>query len=102
FLMVSPNLGVQLRNVATINDLGEMAAVAFFPDGSHRPVLLVPCGVKSGENEDCQGSENLNVTASVQGNSTLSLAPSIQNNRTPTSLPIAFRALLARRRSRTP
>lgn len=41
--LISPALGLDLRNVATINERGEMAVVAFFPDGTHRPVLLIPC-----------------------------------------------------------
>jgi probable HAF family extracellular repeat protein len=42
--LIAPGLGVQLRNVADINDRGEMAAVGWFDDDTHRPVLLFPCG----------------------------------------------------------
>jgi hypothetical protein len=38
--LISPDLGAQLRNVATINDRGEMAVVAFFPTG----VIAQCCG----------------------------------------------------------
>jgi probable HAF family extracellular repeat protein len=50
--LISPDLGVQLRNVATINDRGEMAVVGWFPDETHRPVLLIPCG-DARENDSC-------------------------------------------------
>jgi probable HAF family extracellular repeat protein len=59
--LISPNLGIQLRNVATINDRGEMAAVAVFSDGSHRPVLLIPCNTKG---DDCQNTGTPNVPSS--------------------------------------
>jgi probable HAF family extracellular repeat protein len=51
--LISPKLGLQLRNVATINERGEMAVVAFFPNGDHRPVLLIPCTDRDQENEEC-------------------------------------------------
>jgi probable HAF family extracellular repeat protein len=54
--LISPSLGIQLRNVATINDRGEMAAVAFFPDGNHRPVLLIPCD--ENDRESCLDSSS--------------------------------------------
>lgn len=40
--VISPSLGIQLRNAVTISDRGEMAAVAFFP------VLLIPCDENDG------------------------------------------------------
>jgi probable HAF family extracellular repeat protein len=94
--LISPNLGVQLRNVATINDRGEMAAVAFFPNGDHRPVLLIPCDEQAGHVQDCQDTTSLNTTPSVQVTNASALAPSKRNDRSPTSLPVALRDLLAR------
>jgi hypothetical protein len=41
--LIPPNSGVELRNAMFINDSGEIAAVGWFPDGHHAPVLLVPC-----------------------------------------------------------
>jgi probable HAF family extracellular repeat protein len=46
--LISPSLGIQLLNAATINDRGEMAVVADFADGSRRPVLLIPCDAQQG------------------------------------------------------
>jgi len=100
--LISPSLGIQLRNVTAINDRGEMTAVAWFDDGSHRQVLLVPCDARQRNGEDCQDSANLNITRSTQANSTLPLASSTRNDRSPTFLPLAFRTLLARRHFRTP
>ena len=51
--LISPGLGIQLRNIAAINDRGEMAAIAAFANGDRRPILLVPCGDHD-EHEDCQ------------------------------------------------
>jgi probable HAF family extracellular repeat protein len=48
--LIALGLGVQLRTVAAINDRGEMAAVGWFDDDTHRPVLLFPCGK---QREDC-------------------------------------------------
>jgi len=94
--LISPSLGIQLRNVATINDRGEMAAVAFFPDGNHRPVLLIPCGAQQQDSEDCQDSAGLNTMSTMQGNRTA--APTVQrNNRNAETLPAGVRGLLARR-----
>ena len=62
--LISPNLGIQLGNAAAINDRGEMVSVAFFPDGSHRPVLLIPCD--ENDQEKCQDSPSLTVPHSIQ------------------------------------
>jgi probable HAF family extracellular repeat protein len=51
--LISPGLGIQLRNIASINDRGEMAAIAAFANGERRPVILVPCD-DDGDNEDCR------------------------------------------------
>jgi probable HAF family extracellular repeat protein len=51
--LISPALGIQLRNIATINDRGEMAAVGAFANGDRRPVILVPCDDHDSE-QDCQ------------------------------------------------
>jgi probable HAF family extracellular repeat protein len=92
--LISPSLGIQLRNVAAINDRGEMAAVAFFSDGSHRPVLLVPCATQV---DDCQD------TGALKGASSLSLAASTislvqQNAKNQKFLPNEIQAVLAMRR----
>ncbi len=95
--LISPSLGIQLRNVATINDRGEMAAVAVFPDGNHRPVLLIPCPAQQGDT-DCQDSISLNTTSIMGVNGTaVHAAPG--NNRNAETLPAALRVLLARRHS---
>lgn len=52
--LISPRLGIQLRNVATINDRGEMAAVGAFANGERRPVILVPCDDHDDNVDDCQ------------------------------------------------
>ncbi|HEV7512251.1 MAG TPA: hypothetical protein VGO27_11165, partial [Candidatus Acidoferrum sp.] len=53
--LISPELGLQLRNVATINERGEMPAIAVFRDGTHRPVLLISCDKnKVSINDDCK------------------------------------------------
>ena len=41
--LIPADSGVQLRNAPYINDRGEIVAIAWFPDGHHSPVLLVPC-----------------------------------------------------------
>ena len=92
--LISPNLGIQLRNVATINDRGEMAAVAFFPDGSHRPVLLIPCGDQAEESEDCRDAVSLGITPSLQGTSTKALSRNDPNTK---SVLAALRAVRASR-----
>lgn len=48
--LISPDSGVQLRNATFINDRGEIAAVGSYPDGTHGPVLLIPCE----KGQDCQ------------------------------------------------
>jgi probable HAF family extracellular repeat protein len=50
--LISQDLGIQLRNVATINEHGEMPAVGVFSDGTHRPVLLIPCDRNNDRCED--------------------------------------------------
>lgn len=56
--LIAPSLGLQLRNVAAINERGEMAVVAFFPNGDHRPVLLIPCTDLDRENEQCKDTSS--------------------------------------------
>jgi len=62
--LISPSLGIQLRNVFAINDHGEMAAVAFFPDGNHRPVLLIPCD--ENDRESCLDSSSLSAIPTIK------------------------------------
>jgi hypothetical protein len=52
--MIPPNSGVQLKNAVYINDRGEIAAVGGLPDGTHRPVLLIPCHDSDLENSRCE------------------------------------------------
>lgn len=47
--LIPSDSGVQLRNASYINDRGEIAAIGWFPDGHHGPVLLVPC-----QEDDCR------------------------------------------------
>ena len=69
--LISPNRGLQLRNVAVINERGEMAVVAFFPNGDHRPVLLIPCSDLDQENEECKEIRSLGVPSASQAFSPL-------------------------------
>lgn len=94
--LISPSLGIQLKNATTINDRGEMLAVAWFADGGHRQVLLIPCDAQQGNSEDCQDSAGLNKTLSMQVTGTV--APSApRNNRNAETLSAGPRALLSRR-----
>jgi probable HAF family extracellular repeat protein len=94
--LISPSLGIQLRNVATINEWGEMAVVAFFPDGSHRPVLLIPCDDRSTNSDDCQDSINPETTHIQQRSSTLSLSTAAPSRFDSRSVPMKLRERLAR------
>src|SRR5262249_1466584 len=100
--LISPSLGIQLRNGTAINDRGEMTAVAWFDAESHRQARQVPCAPRQRNGEDCQDLANLNIDRSAQASSTLALTSSPLNHSSPTSLPLVFRALLARRHLRTP
>lgn len=98
--LISPSLQITLRN-ATINDRGEIASGAFFPDGSHRAVLLIPCDAQQGNGEDCQDSASLSASSTV--NSISSTQPSGATNHAHVwtdrneILPAAVRVLMARR-----
>jgi probable HAF family extracellular repeat protein len=52
--LISHRSGVELRNAVTMNDRGEIAAVGWFPDDTHRPVLLIPCGHDAKGDADCE------------------------------------------------
>jgi probable HAF family extracellular repeat protein len=91
--LVSPELGIQLRNVATINDRGEMAVVAFFPDGSHRPVLLIPC---DGRADDCKDIVTLNSASTVRSGASSSVLHQNRLNST-SSLPMDIQTVIAAR-----
>jgi len=69
--LISPSLGIQLRNAVNINDRGEMAVVALFPDGNRRPVLLIPCA--ENDREGCLDSPSLSAVPSIKA--TFSSAP---------------------------
>lgn len=67
--LISPNLGLQLRNVAAINEGGEMAVVAVFSNGDHRPVLLIPCSDLDLDNEGCKDMSGLGAPPALQTSS---------------------------------
>jgi probable HAF family extracellular repeat protein len=54
--LIPANSGVQLRNASIINERGEIVAVAFYQNGNHGPVLLVPCESESNSviSDSCQ------------------------------------------------
>lgn len=91
--LISRDLGVQLRNVFDINDRGEMAVVGVFPDGTHRPVLLIPCDDQDG-NDSCQDS--LIALPSME-RSFPSVRPDISHNLRSRSMPMTQRARLGYR-----
>lgn len=65
--LIPPNSGVQLRNAVFINDRGEIAAIGAFPDGTHGPVLLVPCGNSETAIATCQNvGQNLHTQLNAQ------------------------------------
>jgi probable HAF family extracellular repeat protein len=78
--LISPSLGLQLRNVAAINERGEMAVVAFFPNGDHRPVLLIPCTDLDQENEQCKDTSGSDAASASQASSPLASGNSLQNS----------------------
>ena len=89
--LISSSLGIQLRNATAINDRGEMTAVAWFADGSHRQVLLVPCNVQR-TGEDCQGSTNFNGASRTVLVTDATLA--VRRRHSPVPLSNQLRALL--------
>lgn len=95
--LISPALGIQLRNIATINDRGEMAAVAALQNGARREVLLVPC---NDDDADCR-DEVPPSSGSVQPKSNdsrrLTITPVKADS---TSLPSQIQVLLSHRRFR--
>jgi hypothetical protein len=96
--LISPGLGIQLRNIATINDRGEMAAVAAFANGDHRPVILVPCGNREDNDADCRHEVPLNsgiVQQKSSGSRLFATPPAKENS---TSLPPQIQMLLSHRR----
>jgi probable HAF family extracellular repeat protein len=99
--LISPSLGIQLRVVATINDRGEMAAVASFPDGSHRPVLLIPCDDEHGDDEGCQGAavSTGSATRSNSAPATETATKANQGGLTPERLAALRERLVRRHRS---
>ena len=100
--LISPDLGIQLRNAVAINDRGEIAAVAYFSDGNHRPVLLIPCDEPGTKSEGCPDTENVTTTPNVQVTSPSTRAPSKRSDRSPTSVATQLRTLLTPRHPRTP
>jgi len=94
--LISPSLALELRNVATINERGEMAVVAFFPDGSHRPVLLVPCDESSGKDDECAESQSLIRSSGTAVSSAGAARRSAPTQLPAASLPLYLRARLAR------
>jgi probable HAF family extracellular repeat protein len=51
--LISPGLGIQLKNVAAINDRGVLAGIADLPNGDHHKVILVPCDKDHPDVEGC-------------------------------------------------
>ena len=92
--LVDSSSGVQLRNVATINDRGQMAVVGWFPDGTHRPILLLPCE-DQGRN-GCEDNPTLGATPGMAAAPIPASMPLKRNTVNSESLPMALRARLAR------
>jgi probable HAF family extracellular repeat protein len=91
--LILPDLGVQLRNVATINDRGEMAVVGWFPDETHRPVLLIPCGdARENDNSAQHQGASLNTLRA----STPASPPAARSKVNSGSVPMKLRARLTR------
>jgi probable HAF family extracellular repeat protein len=96
--LISPGLGIQLRNIATINDRGEMAAVAAFANGDRRPVILVPCDDHDGNDADCRDEVPLNsgtVTRESNGSRPFAIPPAKKNS---SSAAAQIQMLLSHRR----
>jgi probable HAF family extracellular repeat protein len=96
--LISPGLGIQLRNIATINDRGEMAAVAAFANGDHRPVILVPCGKREDNDADCRDEVPLNSGVVQQKSNGKSLAAIPSTKEKSSSVTAQIQMLLSRRR----
>ena len=91
--MISPSLGLQLTN-ATINESGEIAAFAFFPDGTYRPVLLIPC--VENDSENCQDSITASGLRAMRPTSPI-LTKSSSGRVLSNSIPMNLRARLPRK-----
>lgn len=89
--LISSSLGIQVRNATAINNRGEITVVAWFADGSHRQVLLVPCNVHQ-TSEDCQDSANFNAVSRTVPVTDATLA--IRSKHSPVSISNQLRALL--------
>jgi probable HAF family extracellular repeat protein len=90
--LISPDLGVQLRNVFDINDRGEMAVVGVFADGTHRPVLLIPSDDQDGS-ASCQDSL---VALPSMERSFPSVKPATPDNLKSKSAPMTLRGRMGR------
>ena len=62
--LIPPDSGVELHNAVFINNRGEIAAIGVFPDGTHGPVLLVPCN----DSEITNRCENVDQNLHSQAN----------------------------------
>jgi probable HAF family extracellular repeat protein len=96
--LISPDLGIQLRNIASINDRGEMAAVAAFPNGDRRPVIVVPCGDPENADANCQDEvspQSEMVQQKPNGSRPFAAPPAKEH---PTSIPRQIQMLLSHRR----
>jgi len=79
--LIPPNSKVQLRNALFINDRGEIAAVGAFPDGTHGPVLLVPCNGLETETGGCSNAgQNLH-PQTIQPSSAVPWASDVASHR---------------------
>jgi probable HAF family extracellular repeat protein len=74
--LIPANSGVELKNAVYINDRGEIAVVGGLSDGTHRPVLLIPCDDSDWENSRC---ENVGHAPHLGDYTNRSLAPSRKN-----------------------
>ena len=85
--LIPAKLGLRLRNVADINDRGEMAAFATRPNGDLRTVLLIPCDQAGGNDEDCEDAEqDVNGNLAGSGPKALSVADSKPSKLNPRDL----------------
>src|SRR5215472_6975576 len=92
--LISPTLGLRLRNVATINNRGEMAAYATRPNGELRTVLLIPCDQADGNDQDCEDAEqDVNMNLTGLGSTALSVENSKPSRLNPRDL---LRGLIGR------
>ena len=94
-LFVPPASGLTLFEAGYINDRGEILALALFPNGDERTVLLIPCGDDQSEAGGCE--EHDEGTVSTQAATT---ARTTRNANRGSLTPETLAALRARLTSR--